>query len=117
MSYRDEAAMMGVIEQVSRYDDHVRQMRNEVRQASIVDIAESIRQLQRKGLADPQLDPHFAVAALGAMTLRFAEMWLVEKSHDVDFDTAVEQLSRLFSNALGLAEVPKKAAVRRKPKK
>jgi AcrR family transcriptional regulator len=117
VSYRDEAAMMGVIEQVSRYDEHVRQMREEQRQLSVANIADSIRQLQRKGMADPKVDPDFAIAALGAMTLRFAEMWLVEKSHEFDFDDAVEQLSRLFSNALGLVEVPKKAIGGRKPKK
>jgi AcrR family transcriptional regulator len=113
ISYQEEAAMMGVIEQVSRYDDHVRQMRTEQRQRSETQIADSIRQLQIRGLADPKLDPTFAVAALGAMTLRFAEMWLVEGSHDFDFDMSVEQLSRLFSNALGLVEIPAKPNGRR----
>ena len=106
VSYREEAPIMGVIEQVSRYDDHVRTMRTEQRLLSETQIADSIRQLQRRGLADPLLDPTIAIAALGAMTLRFAELWLVEGSHDFDFDDAVEQLSRLFSNALGLADGP-----------
>ncbi len=104
LSYQAEAAMMGVIEQVSRYDEHVRAMRYKNRMQSEGQIADSIRQLQLRGLADPKIDPDLAIAALGAMTLRFAEMWLVEKSHDFDFDEAVDQLSRVFSNGLGLAE-------------
>ena len=40
-------------------------------------VAETIRQLQRRKLADPKLDPMITAAALGALTYRFAEMWLV----------------------------------------
>jgi AcrR family transcriptional regulator len=113
VSYRDEAPIMGIIEQVSRYDDHVRTMRAEQRRQSQEQIAESIRQLQLRGLADPKIDPTFAIAALGAMTQRFPELWLVEHTHDFDFDEAVEQLSRLFANALGIVEVvPKKVRSR-----
>ena len=105
---------MGIIEQVSRYDDHVRAMRAEQRERSQQQIADSIRQLQLRGLADPKLDPDLAIAALGAMTQRFPELWLVEHTHEFDFDEAVEQLSRLFSNALGIVEVvPKKTRTRR----
>ncbi|HEX4428103.1 MAG TPA: TetR/AcrR family transcriptional regulator [Frankiaceae bacterium] len=114
VSYRDEAPIMGIIEQVSRYDDHVRAVRAEQRQRSQQQIADSIRQLQLRGLADPKLDPDLAIAALGAMTQRFPELWLVEHTHEFDFDEAVEQLSRLFSNALGIVEiVPKKNRTRR----
>ncbi len=105
---------MGIIEQVSRYDDHVRAVRAEQRERSQQQIADSIRQLQLRGLADPKLDPDLAIAALGAMTQRFPELWLVEHTHEFDFDEAVEQLSRLFSNALGIVEVvPKKTRTRR----
>ena len=36
------------------------------------------------------------------MTYRFAELWLVEGFLDCSFDDAVEQLTLLFVNALGL---------------
>jgi AcrR family transcriptional regulator len=117
VSYRKEAPMMGVIEQVSRYDEHVRATINDLRYTTDDQIADSIRQLQLRGLVDEKLDPKFAVSALGAMTSRFAEMWLVENSHDYDFDHAVEQLSRLFANGLGLAEGPAKTPRRLKPAK
>jgi hypothetical protein len=36
------------------------------------------------------------------MVARFAEMWLVQGYREYDFDAAVEQLTRLWANALGL---------------
>jgi AcrR family transcriptional regulator len=105
-SYRDEARIMGVIEQVSRYDDHVQASRL-VRHKHYRDqVADSIRQLQRHGLADPTLDPTIASAGLGAMTSRFAEMWLVQGFVHCSFDDGVEQLTTLFVNALQLKDVP-----------
>jgi AcrR family transcriptional regulator len=99
-SYRAEARIMGVIEQVSRYDDHVRAVRTARQQQYRDQIATSIRHLQHRGMADPELDASIAVAALGAMTQRFAELWLVEGDLDCSFDVGVDQLTRLFINAL-----------------
>jgi AcrR family transcriptional regulator len=100
--YREQAAIMGLIEQVSRYDDEV----NAVRVATHHHFAEraerACRRLQQEGLADAELDPMVAADALGAMVGRFAELWLVQGYRDYDFDEAVEQLSLLWANALRL---------------
>ncbi len=102
--YRDESALMGVIEQVSRYDEDV----NAARMATMKHFVEraelSIRHWQGEGLADTRLDPSMAADALGAMIARVAELWLVQGYRDYDFDAAVEQLSILWANALGLSE-------------
>jgi len=104
--YRDEARIMGMIEQVSRYDEHVRAARTET-QRHFADRAErEIRSWQRAGLVDAGIDPPIAAMALGAMVARFAELWLVQSYAQYDFDEAVEQLSRLWCNALGLACEP-----------
>ena len=103
-SYRREARIMGVIEEVSRYDDHVGAVRMKRHQQYHQQVASSIRQLQQHGLADPDLDPKIAAAALGAMTVRFPEMWLVEGYLNCNFDKGVDQLTRVFINALGLKE-------------
>jgi AcrR family transcriptional regulator len=103
-SYRKEARIMGVIEQVSRYDEHVRASRLARHKQYNKQVADSIRQLQRHGLADPNLDPAIAAAGLGSMTSRFAEMWLVQGFVDCRFEQAVEQITRLFVNALGLKD-------------
>ena len=101
--YRDEARIMGLIEQVSRYDEHVNAVRAAT-QKHFADRAErSIRRMQAEGVADPELDPAIAATALGAMVARFAELWLVQGYARYEFEHAVEQLTELWSNALGLA--------------
>ncbi len=95
---------MGVIEQVARFDDELREFRFQRHRAASTQIADSISRLQRHGLADERLDPVVAAAALGAMSYRFPEMWFVQNLLDCDFDVGVEQLTRVFVNALGLPE-------------
>jgi AcrR family transcriptional regulator len=104
--YCDAADLMGVIEQVSRYDEPVNTARFATMQHFVERAERSIRKLQANGLADPQLDPTIAADALGAMVARFAEIWLVQGYREYDFDTAVEQLTRLWANALGLPDDP-----------
>ncbi len=101
-TYREEAAILGVIEQVARLDDEVGAARRERHRKDTAQVADSIRQLQRRGMADQSLDPSVAAAALGAMTYRFAELWLAQGEVDCDFETGADTVARLFANALGL---------------
>lgn len=103
-AYREEARIMGVIEMVSRYDDQVHQARIRQAESYRAQVSGSIRQLQEHGLVDPELDPDIASAVLGSMTSRFPETWLVEKRVDPDFDFGVDQLVRMFTNAMGLKD-------------
>ena len=93
---------MGVIEQVSRYDDYVRDVIETQNKTSRELIADSIRQLQKRGMADRELDPLIASSALGSMTSRFAELWLAQEMVDFDLDDASQTVTRLFVNALGI---------------
>jgi AcrR family transcriptional regulator len=115
-AYRDEARIMGVIEQVSRFDPEVAASRFERQQVTLEEIAHSIRSLQRRGLIDERLDPTITAAALGAMTRRFPEAWLVEHVIDDDFDDVVEQFTFIFARALGLdvrdIDLPRATAAR-----
>jgi AcrR family transcriptional regulator len=104
--YRDEARIMGVIEQVSRYDQHVNAARMSTQRHFAERAEKAIRRLQRQGVADKKVDPTMAADALGAMVARFAELWLVQGYRDYDFDEAVEQLTILWANALGLEDEP-----------
>lgn len=104
--YRDEAALMGVIEQVSRYDDEVNEARTTTMKHFVERAERSVQRMQSEGLADARLNPSMAADALGAMIARFAELWLVQGYRDYDFDEAVEQLSLLWANALGLRQEP-----------
>ncbi len=104
--YRDEAAIMGVIEGVSRYDGPVNAARMATMKHFVERAERGIRQLQAQGAVDRRLDPPLAADALGAMVARFAELWLVQGYRDYDFDEAVEQLTILWANALGMKEEP-----------
>jgi len=104
--YRDEAALMGVIEQVSRYDDDVNAARMATMKHFVERADRTIRRLQHEGKADARLNPSMAADALGAMIARVAELWLVQGYREYDFDQAVDQLSILWANALGLTDEP-----------
>jgi AcrR family transcriptional regulator len=102
--YRSEARIMRVIEQVSRYDPHV----NAARMATQRQFAErserAIRRWQRQGHADARINPAIAADALGSMVGRFAELWLTQGYRAYDFDEAVDQLTLLWANAIGLSD-------------
>lgn len=104
---------MGVIEQVSRYDEHVNSARFATMKHFVERAEPTIRRLQEQGLADPRLDPQFAADALGAMVARFAELWLVQGFRKYDFEQAVDHLTILWSNALGMVEEPVQAEDKR----
>ena len=110
--YRDEARIMGVIEQVTRYNEEVRTARLARQRQYTAQTVVSIRRLQAQGLADPSLDPTIAAPALTAMVTRFAEMWFVHGQVDCTFDEGVEQLATLCLNAL---QVKDKEPRRRRP--
>jgi len=98
--YRQEARIMGVIEQVSRYDPLLGSARAERHAQERMLVAESISRLQRRGFVDPRLDPIITSAVLGSMTDRFPELWLSEGRLDCEFDRGVEHLTVIFMNAL-----------------
>ena len=102
--YRDEAKIMGVIEQVSRYDDHVAAVRSARNQRRREQIERSIRGMQRRGIADSTLDPKIAAAALGSMVERFAELALAQGQLNCKLDVAADTLASLFVNALQMTE-------------
>lgn len=112
-SYRKEARIMGVIEQVSRYDDQVRTARAEHMGKYRQQVADSIRRMQRHGMVDADLDPVIASAVLGSMTTRFPELWLVEDGVKCSFEEGVDQLTRVFINGLGLKDEVQPARSRR----
>ena len=102
--YRANSRIMGVIEEVSRYDEQVNQARM-ARQKHFADRAEhAIRRLQRTGAANSSVDPEIAALALGSMVARFAELWLVERWGTFDMDTVADQVTLLWAEAIGLDE-------------
>jgi AcrR family transcriptional regulator len=98
--YRSEAKIMGVIEQVSRYDPYVNAARMSSQKHFAARSERAIRRLQKEGKADPRLNPAIVSDALGAMVGRFAELWLTQGYRSYDFDEAVDQLTIIWAKAL-----------------
>jgi AcrR family transcriptional regulator len=110
-AYEQEALIMRVIEEVSRYDPDVRRVRKERDDHLAARLKAAIARLQAEGLADERIDTRYAATALGGMVARFAETVFVS-GDPYDFETLVEQLTLLWANALGLKENK-----RRRPRK
>jgi AcrR family transcriptional regulator len=110
MAYKREAKIMRVIEEVSRYDAEVLAVRVRRQQEFAEKLQASIVRLQRAGLADKSIEPRYAADALGGMVAKFAEMWFGQQGR-YDMQTAVDQLTRLWTNALGLTSNPGAAPV------
>jgi AcrR family transcriptional regulator len=104
-AYRKESKIMKVIEEVSRYDEEVRLVRVQRDNELAERLESTISRLQRDGLADKRVNGRYAAMALGGMVARFAEQLFVGGG-EYDEDEAVEQLTVLWANALGIAPDP-----------
>jgi AcrR family transcriptional regulator len=101
VAYERNAKLMRLLEQVATIDDDVRELRRRRGLLFAERNARSIRDLQARGLADPELDPVLAARALSSMVGRMANSVYVLGDH-VDLDVLVDTLTRLWANALRL---------------
>jgi hypothetical protein len=92
---------MVIWEQAATINEVFRDMMVESRRRFAARSQKAIIGYQKSGVADPDLDPEFAGVALGAMVSRFAYIWFAGKE-PYDFDRAVEQLTILWCNAIGM---------------
>jgi AcrR family transcriptional regulator len=99
--YELNARMMGVLEQVATFNPRLAAIRRSTRRFYVQRATTSIRRWQEQGLVDPRIDADYGASALGSMIDRSAYVWLV-LGEPFDLDKAVEQLTRLYCNALGL---------------
>jgi AcrR family transcriptional regulator len=108
VAYQKEARIMRVIEEVSRYDETVRTVRVARDERLATRMQSAIARLQAEANADPRIDTRYAALALGSMVARFAEtMFLGGQS--LDLGEAVEQLTMLWANALGIKHNTRRA--------
>ncbi|MFE5284880.1 TetR/AcrR family transcriptional regulator [Nocardia sp. NPDC056611] len=104
-SYRRNARLMAVLEQVSNIDEQFRTLRYERATVIFERNATMIRTLQETGLADAELNAWVTAQALSSMMSRMAYLVFVE-GQKIAFDTLVETLNRIWFNALGLERTP-----------
>jgi AcrR family transcriptional regulator len=100
-SYERNVGLMRLLEQVASVDAGVRELRRARGLAFARRNAASIRDLQDRGLADPDLDPVVTARALSGMVGRMAFSVYVH-GDDVPFEHLVQTLTRLWVNALRL---------------
>ena len=105
--YERNAKLMRLLEQVSTIDENVRELRRRRAKAFAERNAHSIRNLQARGLADPNLDAMLTATALSAMVSRVAYINYV-LGDDWKLDELVEELTRLWVNALGISKAAPK---------
>lgn len=101
-AYSRHKRIIRVLEEMAPYDEAFRRLRLHIRDLFIQRGESGIRRLQEAGLADPELDPRIAASALGGMVEHFAHLWfLLGEEHDEE--RAIETLTRLWAQAIGLA--------------
>ncbi|XVQ14929.1 TetR/AcrR family transcriptional regulator [Spirillospora sp. CA-255316] len=104
-AYGANAKIMRVIHQVSTIDATVRETRLQRQDAFAHAIERRVRQLQEAGIADPAVDATYAAQALGGMVAYFAEyLFNTDNAFGFDLATATDQLTRIWTNALGMKD-------------
>jgi AcrR family transcriptional regulator len=102
---RKNAAILAVIEQVVTFDEDARVTRDARETAFSAALERRTREYQDAGLADRRLDARFAASALGAMVHAVASSMFIEGRQEYEIEEATEQLTRLWTNALGMGRV------------
>lgn len=111
-AYERNANLMRLLEQVATIDDDFRELRRRRGALFAERNARSIRDLQARGLADPDLDPDITARALSGMVGRLANAVYVLGDH-ADHEALVQTLTRLWANALRLPIEPTRKARRK----
>jgi AcrR family transcriptional regulator len=104
--YRRNRRLMLLFEQVATIDPEIGEYRQRSRRAHVERIAAGIERLQRRRMADPDLDPRTAAAALVSMLTNFAYHWLAV-GEAFDEELAKHTLTRLWAGAIDLREAPR----------
>jgi AcrR family transcriptional regulator len=104
--YRDNAAIYGLMEQIATMDPEVHQRRLQSRQTHVSRVAATIRRWQRRGVAEPSVDPVLTSAALVSMTSNFCYWWFVGPE-ERDEQRAVSTITEMWVRAVDLRRRPK----------
>jgi AcrR family transcriptional regulator len=101
-SYRRNAKLMGLMEQVTQVDPEFMELRMQRTRAFTQRNTRALRRLQERGLARPDLDPALAALALSTMVSRTAYARYVLGLGNASTDALTETLTRLWVGALGI---------------
>lgn len=99
--YQQNAALLGLFEQVTSFDPEVRALRMQVRRRMVDRVAASIRRIQAEGLVSTDLEAHYTASILVSMANGIVHHWLVV-GEDFDGEVLIHTLNQLWVGALGL---------------
>lgn len=105
MTYKRNARLMAVFEQVAQIDEEFRTVRRDRGSVFAERNARMITRLQEEGRADPQLDPLIAAHALSTMVARMAYSVFV-LGVDYPLEGLVQTLDRLWASSLQIKGLP-----------
>jgi len=105
-TYRENAAMYGLIEQVATIDPVVREDRLKRRHDHVARVTASIERWQERGLADPDVNAATTAQLLASMTSNFCYWWFVG-GDEHDFDEAVLTVTDSWVRLVGLQRHPR----------
>ncbi|KQU52328.1 hypothetical protein ASG84_25070 [Rhodococcus sp. Leaf278] len=100
-TYKQNAAMYGLVEQVATVDPEVHQDRLKRRHDHVARVTATIERWQRRGFADPVIDAETTAGLLVSMTSNFSYWWFVgTETHD--YDKAALALTDAWVRTIGL---------------
>lgn len=99
VAFERNAELMHLLEEVAIFDPEVKDLRRRRTEAFGKRNAKAIRDLQRRGIADPTIDPLMAAHALSHMVGRMAYATYV-LGEEWRLEDLVETLTQLWANAL-----------------
>jgi AcrR family transcriptional regulator len=109
--YEQNAAILGLLDQVAPTSDRLREMRMGIRRHFAERLESAIARMNERGRTKPpHLDPFAAGIALGSMVDQICYQWFV-MGEPFERDTMLETFDRIWIRALGLPEDDDSAAV------
>ncbi|WP_134765665.1 TetR/AcrR family transcriptional regulator [Nocardioides sp. 1609] len=103
-SYRRNAKILALIEQVGTFTPEMKRIRLQVREAHVDRLAQAIAHQQEIGLADDSLDPALTAELVGSMVDQVCHVWL-NLGHEFDEAELVHALTVLWLRGAGMKEI------------
>lgn len=100
-TFRPNAIMIGLIEQVGTFTPEMRRLRLHLRESFVDKSARGIRRMQAEGIADPKADPVMLAEVLGAMLDEICYLWFF-LGKEFDADKVVESLTTVWARGIGV---------------
>jgi AcrR family transcriptional regulator len=101
--YRNNGRLIAIWEEMATFNEGAAERLRFGLERFVSRSERQIARLQAEGRADTRLDPRYAARALTSMVHRFAYTWF-GMGESYEFEAAVENLTRLWANALQMDE-------------